>query len=547
MIHHILPDAEPDTAGRLWMSTNRGLFHVAHADLEAFHRGEAKRVRSTSFAERDGLRSREANGGMQPAGGRDRAGRLWFPTQGGVAVVDPARLATNLLPPPVALETLTAPGATGDTTHVIADGGALDLPAAARRVRIRYAGLSFVDPSKVRFRYRLDGLERGWTEAGTRREAAYTNLPPGRYTFRVQASNDDGVWNRTGAALALRVAPHWYETRAFAALCAALAVALALGAVRWRTRRLTQQRARLQRAVAARTEEVRAANAQLAAQAADLRRADDAKSEFFANISHEFRTPLTVTMGVLEEWTEDAPPAPLPDLARDDLRQALLSNRRLLRLVDQLLSVARLESASLTLHVQRIDPARFARYVAQAFAPLAERHRIAFARRVPEALPPVVADPDTLETILGNLLSNAFKFTPPGGGVELALACEGDALAVTVRDTGPGIPAAEHEAVFDRFHRSDRTQAHGGTGIGLALARGLARQHGGTLTVASTPGAGAAFTLRLPRGTAHLAGRADVAWRDAPAWTPDTLAPGPAGAASEAAEDAGASEAAAAR
>ena len=522
VIHQILPGP----GDRLWMSTNRGLFFVSRADLEAVHRGTADRVRSTSLTEQDGLRNREANGGMHPAGLRDTWGRLLFPTQGGLAVVTPSELDINTVPPPVALERLTA----GDSTYALAASDAVRLPPDARDVAIAYTGLSFADPSKVHFRYRLvpQGASASpppaWVDAGTRREALYTNVPPGRYTFQVQARNDDGVWNEEGAQMPLAVTPYLYETWGFAVACGVLVLLGALGAVQWRTRRLQQRQARLQEVVAHRTQDVRRANAQLARQAAQLQRTDEAKSEFFANISHEFRTPLTVAMGILNDWTS-APSDPLPEAAQRDLRKVLLNNRRLLRLVNQLLDVARLESASLTLHVQRLDVRDAATHVAQAFAPLAERYRITFERRLPSATPCVVADPDMLETILANLLSNAFKFTPSGGRVVLTLSHDAEAVSVTVRDTGPGIPADEQEAIFERFHRVPDAQRPSGTGIGLSLARGLAEQHGGTLTVDSTPGHGAAFTLRLLRSTKHIAARADVVWRDADDTSPDKTLP----------------------
>lgn len=530
-IHQILPDE----AGRLWMSTNRGLFTVARAELEAFHRGKTDRLHSRSFTERDSLRSREANGGMQPAGTRDASGRLWFPTQNGVAVVTPSVLEANPTPPPVALEHLTA----RDTTYALSSGTQVALPANARDIEVKYTALSFVDPSKVRFGYRLETLDSHgwvgwnpsstWIDAGTRREAFYTNVPPGRYTLRVQASSDDGVWNQEGGQIGVTVAPYFYETWAFAGACGVLVLLLAVGAVRWRTRRLEQQQARLQAAVADRTEEVREANEQLERQAERLQEADEAKSRFFSNISHEFRTPLTVALGVLEEWTED-PAGALPDDAHRDLKQALLNNRRLVRLVNQLLDVARLESESLVLRVQPLTLTPFVDQIAQAFVPLAERYDVAFRRSLPDETIDLVADPEPLETILANLLSNAFKFTPSGGRVELVVTQEASSVSITVQDTGPGIPEDEQEAIFDRFQRSTRTQDQPGTGLGLSLARGLAERHGGSLTVQGTPGEGAAFTLRLPLGTDHLEGRADVTWREeeerastppSPAHTPD--------------------------
>src|SRR5690606_31782524 len=156
------------------------------------------RVRSTAYTERAGLRNREANGGSQPAGARAPDGRLWFPTQDGLAVVDPARLRADLPRPPVVVEHVAA----GDAVF---PAPAVRLPLGGRGFEVAYAALSFLAPENVRFRYRLEGFDGDWVEAGARRTAFFTRVPPGRYTFRVTASNADGVWNGPIAEVALTV------------------------------------------------------------------------------------------------------------------------------------------------------------------------------------------------------------------------------------------------------------------------------------------------------------------------------------------------------
>ena len=404
------------------------------------------------------------------------------------------------------------------------------VPPGMSELRATFALPVFDHAARPAYRTRLvGGPNAGWTRWDRTTIRRLTGLAPGRYRLEVQARTAVGQRSPV-AALPFTVVAPWYRTPWAWTLWSFLGVGallgLGAGAVRWRTRRLEAQQARLQQQVDAQTAELQAQTAALEAekqrtaealalvaeQKEDLAALDAAKSEFFANVSHEFRTPLTLALGLLEEWVE-APSEPLPATARDDLRQVLLNNRRLLRLVNQLLDIARLEAEALTLHVQPLDLGAWLERLAQAFVPLAERRRITFQRDGLDAPVRLVADPDPLETIVANLLSNAFKFTPTGGTVTLCLTADAESARVVVRDTGPGIPADEQKRIFDRFHR-----AHGeatGTGIGLALAQGLTERHGGRITVDSAPGDGATFTVRLPRGTAHLRDRPDVTWATA--------------------------------
>lgn len=220
-----------DDRGRLWMSSNKGIFHVPKAELEAVADGRSATVHSTLYGEKDGMRSRECNGGS-PAGWKTSDGRLWFPTFEGVVVVDPSRIVSNDQPPPIVLE------------EAIVDDRSLDLGSPIRiapgnhRLEFRYTGLSLAAPQAVRFSYRLVGADAKWVDAGSRRSAFFTNLPPGRYKLEVNAANEDGVWNPTPASLDFRLAPHFYQTPWFFGGCALAAGLMGLGAHRWRTRAL---------------------------------------------------------------------------------------------------------------------------------------------------------------------------------------------------------------------------------------------------------------------------------------------------------------------
>lgn len=233
-----------DGHGNLWMSGNRGIYRVARRELLAFVEGRRRRVRSVLYGTADGLHNPETNGGFQPAAWRSDDGRLWFPTIEGVAVVDPSRAAEVQPPPPVVVEGVVVDG------EVRPAGRAIQAGAGRPNVEFRYAELDLSAPQHVRFRYRLDGFDEAWVEAGTRRVAYYPRLPPGRYRFAVAAANRDGVWNDEVATVALRVLPPFWRTWWFLG-ATVVAVAALVGLV-VRRRALAARRERAAREAFAR-------------------------------------------------------------------------------------------------------------------------------------------------------------------------------------------------------------------------------------------------------------------------------------------------------
>jgi signal transduction histidine kinase len=214
-----------DESGHLWFATGNG---IARCDSD----GEASCTRWIEFGAADGLRSRETATNSHPSAWRSRDGHLWFATPKGLVEVDPAHFPVNTVPPPVALERFAVDDVALRTTDSL-----LRVNAGHVHFQFDYAGLSFTAPQKVRYRFMLEGFDRGWTEAGARRSAYYTNIPPGRYTFRVQAANNDGLWNTEGAALAFELRPHFYQTLWFYALLLAAAVGIVVLLLRLRLRR----------------------------------------------------------------------------------------------------------------------------------------------------------------------------------------------------------------------------------------------------------------------------------------------------------------------
>ncbi len=230
-IHAILDD----TLGHLWFATASG---IARCDFLPVHSQSGSCANWISLGTADGLRSRETAINSHPSAWRSRDGSLWFSTPKGLVSVDPAHFPVNLLPPPVVLESFLVDDAMRPSGS---SGRALRIEAGHVHFEFDYAGLSFVAPLKVRYRYLLDGFDRGWTEAGARRAAYYTNIPPGHYTFRVQAANNDGVWNTDGAMLSFELRPHFYQTLWFYALLLAIVTGAVAVLVRLRLRQAKRE------------------------------------------------------------------------------------------------------------------------------------------------------------------------------------------------------------------------------------------------------------------------------------------------------------------
>ena len=229
-MYQILEDGEDN----LWMGSNTGVFRVNKAGLEEYAAGRRTSITSTTYDTADGMKSRECV--SRPASGWKTAdGKLWFATTKGVAVVDPARLARNEQPPPVIIERMKV---NDQPRELGASTGAVRLAAGTERVEFEYTGLSFVAPEKVSFKYKLEGFDRNWVDAGTRRMAFYTNLSPGDYRFRVIAANNDGVWNEQGTTLRFNLQPYFYQTMWFYLLCGAAVLVAAWEVYRLRLRQV---------------------------------------------------------------------------------------------------------------------------------------------------------------------------------------------------------------------------------------------------------------------------------------------------------------------
>lgn len=406
------------------------------------------------------------------------------------------------------LSSLPADSTLRTTADSNTDTGRANPPAfdyAHHSVRLRYAAPSYTQPHTTEYRVRLVGLSDTWSNWTTSAQRDFTNLPPGAYTFEVQARTA-----RSGPTsvtpYAFRILPPWYRTWWAYVLYVLGGLGLLAGVVQWRTHTLRRQQRYLESVVAERTTEISRKNEQLAQQAKRLRSLDEAKSQFFANISHELRTPLTLILGPVRQLLSKSG---LASSVKHRLEGVQRNAERLLDMVQQLLELARLEAGTLTIAPQQCAVGRRLARHARTFTDLGRTRDLDIRvehNGPPENAQPAYADLDYLEQVVANLMSNAIKFTPAGGHIVVRVDETASETRLLVSDTGIGIADEHHQTIFERFQQVDgsTTRRHDGAGIGLALTKDLVEAHGGRITVRSTPGEGATFTVILPRGRKAL-------------------------------------------
>lgn len=375
-------------------------------------------------------------------------------------------------------------------------------------LRFEFGAPSFDDVKENQFQYFLEGYNQDWSEWTHESWKDYTDLREGNYRMHVRAKN---VYNMIGqeAILNIVILPPWYRTWWAYLFYAALVLFAVWGFVRWRLTRLYREKAQLEQIVSDRTKELATRNGLLEDQTQKLQALDNVKSQFFANISHEFRTPLTLILGPLEQYVSK----PSDTMPNETMRMMYRNSKRLHQLIDQLLDITKLDNGSVRLTVVQHDICHFMRMILPGFNVLAIQKKIDFQYALPETSCLLFYDSDKLEKILYNLLSNAFKFTQGGGTVTIAVSLSAkdknftkkiDAvpewMQIIVRDSGIGMQPGELPKIFDRFYRvnASGTSEYSGTGIGLALVKELVKLYGGTIEVSSEVGKGSIFTVILP-------------------------------------------------
>ncbi|WP_333863883.1 hybrid sensor histidine kinase/response regulator transcription factor [Chitinophaga sp.] len=489
---HGLPDNTiltllEDDDKHLWLSTPNGLCRAT-----VLSSGDSIRLQTRNFDESDGLQGRQFN---ENAALKTKKGELVFGGANGFNIFGTASLRNRLAAPEIVftdLQLFNQPVRAGKEYN-----GRVVLPqsvSAAKDLTFRYnenvftvefAALEFVNPHKIRYAYQLKGFSDEWLYTDSRnRKATFTNLNPGHYTLLVKAAGDDGQWSPEPLALSIRILPPWWLTK-IAWVCYALLLIAALIVARHGVLRRARARFRIERE---------------RQEAQRLHELDMMKIRFFTNVSHEFRTPLSLIISPVEKMVRESEQP-------EEKRQFQLIHRnarRLLNMVNQLLDFRKLEEHELRLAKSPGDIIGFIREVSFSFSDMAENKGIGFAFHAGRDRLFTTFDHDKLERVLFNLLSNAFKFTRAGGRVSVTVALEGPPAAaqlhIHVADTGIGIAPEKQEKIFERFFQDaiPGSMVNQGSGIGLSITKEFVRLHGGSISVESRENEGSTFTVILP-------------------------------------------------
>ncbi|MGA2247942.1 MAG: two-component regulator propeller domain-containing protein [Verrucomicrobiota bacterium] len=458
LVNDVICQILDDGRGNLWLGSYGGVFRVSKSELDHAPGGREAALHCVSYKRADGLPSIECQGGFQPSGFKSRDGRLWFPTGKGFAVVNPEQIATNLVPPIVLAEDLLV-----DNVAQVAEGrNALEIPAGRNRLEFHYTATSLTAPEKVRFKYRLEGLDKEWQEAGSRRTATYSRLAPGNYSFHVIACNNDGIWNEQGARLAIIVLPLFWQTGWFLMLSAVILVAAVFTAVRFVvTRRLHLKLARLEREQMVQRERARIAK----------------------DIHDDLGASLT-EIAILSELAQN-PDTPALE-ARADLRKIAAKTGTLTQLLDEIVWAV---------NPQRDTLENFVTYTCTYAENFLHVAQIQCRLQLPPAVPEISLRTDVrhgLFLVVKEALNNVVKHAA-ASEVQLRMDLLPADFTISIRDNGRGFSVPPPAA--------SQPDGAGGTvanGDGLGNMRHRIESLGGRFEIFSRPGEGTQVRLNLP-------------------------------------------------
>jgi signal transduction histidine kinase/ligand-binding sensor domain-containing protein/CheY-like chemotaxis protein len=461
-----------DKDGRLWVGTSDGLSRF-NPELEQFE----------SYSKADGLFGDKVN-----KLARDEQGRILAVGVGGFSFFDPGSFQIDSTRAKVVISGLklrnriAKPGEKNSPLNQsIENTRSIRLAHDQNVIALEFTSLHYERPEENQYQVLMEGLDTTWVDLGRQRSVNYFGLPPGDYTFKVKGSNADGVWTETPTTLDITILPPWWKT-SWAYFLWTLLVSGGLYVL---------YKYSLHRHLA--MEETRR-----------MKELDHLKSRLYTNITHEFRTPLTVIMGMAEQLEEKQQIENAKGKLQQGLQLIQRNSRNLLRLINQLLDLSKLDSGKLKLHMVRGDLVAYLQYLTESFYSMAADKEIRLTCYSEEDALWMDYDEEKIQHIVYNLLSNAIKFTPRKGKVIFHIRKQEQAempwLELKIRDTGPGIAPDQLPHIFERFYQADdsSTRKGEGTGIGLALTKELIELMQGSIAVESTPGQGTTFLIRLP-------------------------------------------------
>ena len=472
-----------DDNGRLWLAHSEGLTVIDPLDsgyLKNYDRHD------------------QIQGGFHYSNAcfKDLSGRLLFAGSEGFNIIDPQAIVVNPSKARIVIQNLEIfnklilPGEPFNDRilldNPISETNEIRLKHFENTISFEFSALNFAAPEKIHYAYKLEGFDDDWNYSNaSRRYANYTNLDHGQYTFKVRATNNDGVWSEQVAGIIIHISPPWWKTVWAFCLYGGLSMLIL-----YVFRKLILMRANLIHNI--KLERM---------QRESMENLNRAKLQFFTNISHEFRTPLTLILGPVQNLIDSAGGS---KFIRDQYHHIHNNAQRLLRLINELLDFRKAETGNLKLEVAEGNLVKFIKEIKLSFDGLAEQMKIDFIFYASSNVIPAWFDRDQFEKVMFNLLSNAFKHTPESGKVSIRIIEGKDDILIVVEDSGKGVKPEQFETIFQSFFSYDEDHHHTGTGIGLALTKSLVESHHGTIAVSRVENQYTRFTIRLLSGSGHF-------------------------------------------
>ncbi len=473
LINDVVYAMVEDGSGGLWVSTGHGISRYDSQSGSFQNFDQSNNLNTDVF--------NENTCAVAPNG------HLLFGTNDGMLVIKPEKIKQNEFDPNVALTNFQLFNKDVDIrdedSPVKQDIETLDelhLQYYQSSFSIEYAALSYFAPTKNRYAFMLEPFDADWNVVGNQNKATYTNLPPGRYVFKVKAANYNSDWGDNTRSLAITIHPPWWKTNVMYLLYALLFIVV--------------------------LEIIRRSYVRYHKLQNDLRvekRVNDIKLQFFTNISHEIRTPLTLILGPIHDLLETGD---IPEKVAAKLHLVENSGKRMLRLVNQLLDFRKIQKKKMTLQVHRVVLHDFVASIVENFSMVAEQKNLNIALSGPAEKIEIWVDPNKFDSVIFNILSNSVKYSPKGGRIDVKIERESAAhAAVVVTDQGRGIPENDLQKVFERFSPlTEENEQFGNSGIGLAYSKEVMQLHKGSISVQSTVGHGSSFIVKIRTGHAHF-------------------------------------------
>lgn len=467
---------QEETPEKFWVSTNAGLASIDLTTNEI-----------QTYDIEDGLQAREFN---RSACYKAKDNTLMFGGINGFNYFKPNEISKNLKVPPIFITNFEVKKENIDdaTKAKLKEQLAtkkIKLKSNENNIVINFAALNYSQPTKNQYSYQLENYDSNWRNSKNINSASYTNLPPGDYVFKVKASNNDQIWNEESATLTITVSPPWYKS-----WWAILLYCFLGGLIVYGIFRNLLLRERLKHDLLLKQNE-----------SVRMKELNNMRSQFFANMTHEFKTPLTLIISPLKMMQKK-----LEKIENKNQVNVMLRNaERLHRLINQMLDLSKIESGLAELKTSKYDIVRFSENMASNFIPYSEEQSISFKIDIPETSIPIYFEKDKMEKVFINLLSNAFKYTSKEDKITVQLSSNEKYAIISFIDTGIGIPSDKLHLIFDRFYQVKNSNTHIGSGIGLSLTKQLVELHGGKIEVKSQQGSGTRFDVFLLKGASHLA------------------------------------------